>query len=246
MQDETHLALGRIAEHLKRHRVKFVVIGGWSIDANFPELNYRTQDIDFIIATSDRNYERISAALNSLKVRETRGGIPMKETATFGAARLRYKDHWRLFAADGIFDLMVDAAAIENYKQVARSSRRIRLAGSNVKVRVANPKVVLDSKILANREKDLRITAALQRAIDERASASPLTRLRERHRARKRRRVGLGKSRGRTGQQDRERTPSSLQPQVAAAATPRCGHVGKRSGVPCIRPPHRTGPHRYQ
>ena len=29
VQDETHLALGRIAEHLKRHRVKFVVIGGW-------------------------------------------------------------------------------------------------------------------------------------------------------------------------------------------------------------------------
>ena len=36
MQDETHLALGRIAEHRKRHRVKFVVIGGWSIDANVP------------------------------------------------------------------------------------------------------------------------------------------------------------------------------------------------------------------
>ena len=65
MQDETHLTLGRIAEHLIRHRVKFVVIGGWSIDANFPELNYRTQDIDFIIATTARNYERLAGALNS-------------------------------------------------------------------------------------------------------------------------------------------------------------------------------------
>ena len=162
----------------------------------------------------------------------------MKETATFDAARLRYKDHWRLFAADGIFDLMVDAAAIENYKQVARSSRRIRLAGSNVKVRVANPKVVLDSKILANREKDLRITAALQRAIDERASASPLTRLRERRRARKQIRVGQAQEQ--QGNIDPYRKTVSGQERSSATT---CRHSGARTSLRACRQTLRCAVH---
>ena len=165
----------------------------------------------------------------------------MKENATFDAARLRYKDHWRLFAAEGIFDLMVDAAAIENYKQVARSSRRIRLAGSGVKVRIADPLIVLSSKRIANRDKDRRITGALKDAIDARANASLFDRLRERRQQRRNRRASR--------RDLRQQTTTTQRRQLAigrAADRQRCGHVGERSKKPCIREPHRTGSHRYQ
>lgn len=163
---EFHAGLTSIASHLASYGAEIVVIGGWSIYKYFPELRYRTNDIDFIIATTEDNYERIAEALNSLGVREGRGGIPMKDAATFTAAKLRSKPHWRLYAKGGIFDLMVDGGGIEGYDHIVKSARRLPLDdGRGTSVLVADPEIVLASKKVANRDKDQLIIGPLEDAI---------------------------------------------------------------------------------
>ena len=248
--DETHQQLAKIAEHFAKHNVEFVVIGGWSIDATFPELEYRTRDIDFIIATDDENYERIAHALNELGVRETRGGIPRREYSTFEAWKLKTRSHWRLHCSFGVLDLMTEAAEIEGYEHIVDSAHTMKLG--DVQIQVADQRVVLASKLAAGRRKDDDITGELAEAIKMSEAAhrqrNPITRLREWRQARKQIRVqAKQQEQYRSIQKNRERAGESLQPPVVTAAPAhRCGHVGKRSGVPCIRPPHRTGPHRYQ
>ena len=127
--NDTQSQLGQLALRLVEHDVDFLIIGGWSLIALFPKIQYRTNDIDFLIATDEENYDRLADALNAIGVRETRGGIPMKDHATFTGQRLRLREHWRLYAAEGIFDLMVSAAEIESYEALLEHSRTVEIEG---------------------------------------------------------------------------------------------------------------------
>lgn len=243
MDDETHNELSKIAQHLSHHEVDYVIIGGWSIDASFPELGYRTQDIDFIIATTDENYERIAVTLNEMGVRETRGGIPMRDTATFTAAKLRSKPHWRLYAEHGVFDLMVDAAAIGGYEQASRRATEMSLGDSGVTCKIADPAMVLASKTMAGRDKDNKIIGALAEAIKQKAKRNRWWR-RRRYRASSTPTTTETPSHNTAEPESTEDIAARIAEQISAN-TARCVHVGKRSRKRCTRPPHSDDRHEY-
>ena len=165
--DDPHRKLGRIAAHLAGAGVEFVVIGGWSVDKAFPDIGYRTDDIDFVVAQSEANHERLAAALNSLGVREPRGGIPMKDPAYVVASQFKTREHWRFYAADGILDVMSSVGVIAGYDQIVGTARLVdAIAGSDQKVLIADPKIVYVSKKNAGRPKDDEVVDALKAAIE--------------------------------------------------------------------------------
>ena len=53
-----------LLEHLQRHHVEGIVIGGVAIQTHRPA--YRTDDVDFAPATDPANLRRLAAALNAL------------------------------------------------------------------------------------------------------------------------------------------------------------------------------------
>ena len=171
--DETVEKLGNIARHFSRHDVRYVVIGGWSIYQMLPELNYRTNDIDLMIATDDDNYDSIVKALEGLNVRETRGGIPRKEpTTNFNARILASRDHWRFWCDDGIFDLMTDAARMGGFDDLIEAATPVQMRDSQgeVEVLMADPFAVLASKKHADRPKDRKIIGPMEALLSERAA----------------------------------------------------------------------------
>ena len=165
-RDNPHKQLDRIAERFAEHGVEFVIIGGWSIDKAYPELQYATDDIDFVVASTAENYERIAAVLKELEVRQSSKGIERKELPNLDPEVLRGREHWRFESKAGTLDIMSSAGMISGYEVLIDTARPVPVSEeSDVEVFIADPKIVYVSKQFANREKDRRILPRLLAAI---------------------------------------------------------------------------------
>lgn len=113
--------LERIAAIFAKRDVKFVIIGGWAVEAQGYELGYKTDDIDFTPDLGPDNLDRLSAALYDLdaKIRVDDQSLAFNHSGeSLGRARV-----WNLTCEDGDFDLTFEPSGLGGYRELLKSSR---------------------------------------------------------------------------------------------------------------------------
>ena len=127
--------LERIAAALAKRGVKFVIIGGWAVEAQGYDLGYKTDDIDFTPDLGPDNLDRLSAALHDLdaQIRADDQSFPFNHTGeSLGRARV-----WNLTCEDGDFDLTFQPSGLDGYRQLIKSSHlvSVEIDGQPISVR---------------------------------------------------------------------------------------------------------------
>lgn len=147
---------------LRRHDVRFVVVGGIAAIAQGSPIP--TYDLDVTPARDRENLERLALALRELdaKLRVPHGpGVPFPIDATF----LAEGTAWTLDTKLGPFDLVVAPAGTSGYDDVDVDAADVELAEGLV-VRVASLRDVIRMKQASGRPKDLAALPALYRALE--------------------------------------------------------------------------------
>jgi hypothetical protein len=165
-------------EVLVKHRVGFVVIGGFAAQLLGSPL--LTQDIDVCYARDDENLERMARALRELEA--SLRGAPADVPFVLDAKTLRMGDHFTFDTEAGALDILGHpAGARGGYEELEPTAETLDLGTLTVKV--ASIDDLIRMKRAAGRPKDLAAVeelGALRDEIDERAMA-------ERRRRRQRR-----------------------------------------------------------
>lgn len=153
---------------LERHRVEYVVIGGFA--AQIHGAVRPTFDIDVTPRTSLENLDRLAAALKDLGARirsdAVEGGLP------FGVSgeSLRGLKMLNLLTPFGELDLTFAPAGIDGFEELDRSAV-IKPVGE-VRVRIAALADVIRSKSAAGRPKDALALPELRRLAGEQGSTT--------------------------------------------------------------------------
>jgi hypothetical protein len=156
-------------EVLVKHRVRFVVIGGFAAQLLGSPL--LTQDVDVCYARDDDNLERMAAALKELgaRLRGAPGDVPfVLDTKT-----LRMRDHFTFDTEAGALDILGHpSGAPGGFEELDPAAETFDLGTFTVKV--ASIDELIRMKRAAGRPKDLAAVeelGALRDEIDERAMA---------------------------------------------------------------------------
>lgn len=88
-----------LLEHLHRHRVEGIVIGGVAIQTHRPA--YRTDDVDFAPATDPANLRRLAAALNALDLELVVSRRAPRTTVALPSEFMKKRTHEALIADFG-------------------------------------------------------------------------------------------------------------------------------------------------
>ena len=133
--------------YLNLNRVQYLLIGGWAvgIHAN-PRL---TLDIDFLIGTDEKNLDRIITALDQFGIKGAPRNFFKLEGNTFRIGRPPLK-----------IEILTKALGIDFYECYKRR-KNVRLDGVGVKV--ISKQDLIQSKLAANRHKDLADVEELRR-----------------------------------------------------------------------------------
>lgn len=159
--DERFEKLAHIAAVLLQHRARFVVIGGFAIEAQYPHLDYHTQDIDFTPEASVSNLERVSQALYELdaQVRSGSDSFPFNHTGE----SLRAAAVWNLSCDYGVFDLSLKPTSMGGYHQIMATSQLVpvTIGSDTIEVPCASLAAITASKEALQRDKDQMILPLL-------------------------------------------------------------------------------------
>jgi hypothetical protein len=156
-------------EVLVKHRVRFVVIGGFAAQLLGSPL--LTQDVDVCYARDDDNLERMAAALNELgaRLRGAPGDVPF----VLNTKALRMGDHFTFDTEAGALDILGHpSGAPGGFEELDPAAETFDLGTFTVKV--ASIDELIRMKRAAGRPKDLAAVeelGALRDEIDERAMA---------------------------------------------------------------------------
>ena len=153
---------GEILRVLKKHDVRFIVIGAVAAIAQGYPLN--TQDIDITPARDPANLERLAAALRDL---DARLRVPTNEEGVgfpIDAQMLAGADMWTLQTRYGDLDLSYVPSGTQGYEDLRRDARDEEIEG--VQVGIASLADIIRSKEAAGREKDQAQLPALRRTLE--------------------------------------------------------------------------------
>ena len=150
----------RIVEVLNRHRVVYVIIGGYAAELHAVADLPPTRDVDVCPATGRENLGRLSAALTELRALirtdAVDGGLPFSH----GPESLARAKTWNLVCDAGELDITFEPAA-GGYEHLAVHAITVDLLGHPVPVAAIDD--VIASKTAAGRPKDLAALPALVR-----------------------------------------------------------------------------------
>ena len=153
---------GEILRVLKKHEVRFIVIGAIAAIAQGYPLN--TQDIDITPSRDPANLERLAAALEELdarlRVADDGGGVafPIDGQMLAGA------DMWTLRTPHGDLDVSYVPSGTQGYDDLRRDARSEEIEG--VEVSIASLPDIIRSKEAAGRVKDQAQLPALRRTLE--------------------------------------------------------------------------------
>ena len=148
-----------LLEHLQRHGVEGIVIGGVAIQTHRPA--YRTDDVDFAPATDPANLRRLAAALNALDLELVVSRRAPRTTVAlphdyFTPHSLMNQPFWNLATVFGDLDICFVAAGFpEGYDDLRPRATVQAVARTSIALPVASLADVEHSKRTVGREKDL-------------------------------------------------------------------------------------------
>jgi hypothetical protein len=157
-------------EALVRHRVRFIVTGGFGAQLRgSPSI---TGDTDVCYARDDENLERMEKALRGLHA--TLRGAPNDVPFVLDANTLRMGDHFTFDTDAGALDILGHPSGVPGgYEELERAADPMEIA-PGLTVTVASLDDLIRMKRAAGRPKDLievEVLGALRDEIDEQAMA---------------------------------------------------------------------------
>jgi hypothetical protein len=159
---------GPILAALERHRVSYVLIGGFAAQQH--GALRPTEDIDITPAADAENLARLAAALRELdahiRVSDPPEGLPFDTSAE----ALRGVSMLNLRCRHGDFDISVTPAGTDGYPDLIRSAEARTVDG--ISIQLASLADIIRSKTAAGRPKDALALPELQRLASP--SAVPL------------------------------------------------------------------------
>jgi hypothetical protein len=164
-----------ILDTLNRHRVRYVVVGGFAATAYGSPLP--TTDVDVTPETSKENLTRLSEALSALEARIRVEGIPDGLPFSHSADSLAGSHVLNLLTRFGELDLILAPAGGNAYPELAARALTVDL--HDVAVPLAALEDVIASKEAAGRPKDrqalplLRVLLSRLAATGEGGAAPP-------------------------------------------------------------------------
>jgi hypothetical protein len=151
---------------LGRHKVRYVVIGGFA--AIYHGAAHVTFDLDVTPERSEENLTLLSAALAELgaeiRTEAVDGSLPFSHDAQ-SLARVNV---WNLRTPHGDLDVTFVPAGTGGYEDLHADAKQADLLG--ITVEVASLADVVRSKEAAGRPKDLAALPTLRRLLDEQTS----------------------------------------------------------------------------
>lgn len=151
---------GELLRVLARHRVRFVLIGGFA--AVYHGSAHVTFDVDISPATAEDNLVRLSAALDELgaQVRAGEDAVPFTHDGpALGRAQI-----WDLVTPHGDLDISFMPSGTHGYDDLHRDAIEVEVLG--IEIEVASLADVVRSKEAAGRPKDLLVLPLLRRLLE--------------------------------------------------------------------------------
>jgi hypothetical protein len=142
---------------LRRHKVDFIIIGGFSLAAH----GYvrATKDIDIVPDPEPDNIARLAGALRDLDAEPDLGDLRPDELGVeLGKATLADGGNWVLRTRFGRLDVMQDVPGLRDYEQLRNGAIRVE------EDLYAGYDELISMKAASGREEDLRDIAALKAA----------------------------------------------------------------------------------
>jgi hypothetical protein len=158
-----------VLEVLVRHRVRFLLIGGYAAIARGSPL--LTGDVDICYSRDDENLERLAAALREL--RATLRGAQRDVPFQLDAKALREGDHFTFSTTAGSLDCLGTPAGTRGFDDLNQDATDIDLDG--LAVRVPSVDDLIRMKRAAGRLKDqvgLEWLRALREEIEKSGGSS--------------------------------------------------------------------------
>lgn len=150
-----------ILEALKRHGVRFVLIGAAAAIAHGSPIP--TEDVDITPARDRENLERLANALRELgaKLRTPQDPVEFPVDGPF----LNVGEIWMLTTPHGDLDISLIPSGTRGYEDLQRNAVELEL-GPGLSVSVASLADVIRSKQAAGRLKDLGQLPALRQTLE--------------------------------------------------------------------------------
>jgi hypothetical protein len=156
-------AAAAMVEVLQRHRVAFVLIGGFAIQLHGVDGVARTADLDVAPRRTTENLRRLAAALTELDARLRGTGLPDEGLEVPWHANLlaRMDVALNLVTKYGPLDISLQPSGTDGYDDLAREAVDLPV-GTRVAPTAALTDIIR-SKEAAGREKDVLALPALER-----------------------------------------------------------------------------------
>lgn len=152
-----------ILEVLERHRVRYVLIGGFA--ATIHGSPYVTTDVDITPAETPENLARLSAALEDLEARIRVAGEAEGFAFSHDAESLAKGQIWNLTTRFGDLDISFVPSGTDGYEDLRRDATDLEILG--VHVPLASLADIVRSKQAADRPKDRLTLPVLRRILEE-------------------------------------------------------------------------------